>query len=130
MDSTSNVHSNFLDKRKLIALKTKAIRSGAWFKTLKRIDRALIDLTIKVVELIKSETLAKSILSLTRKLEETLKNNSFSVRLREIGLHLAKKISNIAQKLGNLYAAAWAFDFSFAAFLTAIHINNLKIFKG
>jgi ribosome maturation protein Sdo1 len=130
MDSTPNIRSNFLDKRKLIALKRKAIRSGAWFKTLKRIDRALIDLTIKVVELIKSETLTKSILSLTRKLEDTLKNNNFSARLREIGLPLAQKISNIAQKLGNLYAATWAFDSSFAAFLAVIHTNNLKVFKG
>lgn len=127
---TQSFNSGFLDKKKLINLKTIAIRSGAWFKTLRRIDRALIDLTIKVVGRIKSTRLAKSILSLTRKLEETLKINGFSGRLRELGLPLAQKISSIAQKLGNVSAVDWAFDSSFAVFLTVMHFYNDKTFKG
>jgi hypothetical protein len=118
----------FLDKRKLINLKTKAIRSGAWFKALKRIDRVLLDLTIKVVGSIKSAKLAKSILTLTRKLEDAMKG-SFSSRLREIGLPLAQKTSRVAQELGNISAGDWAFDSSFATFLAVMHVNSVKIFK-
>ncbi len=118
----------FLDKKQLVNLKTKAMRSGAWFKALQRIDRVLFDLTIRVVDTVRSAKLAKSIAVLTRKLEDAIKS-SFSSRLREIGLPLAQKISFTAQKLGNISAGGWVFDSSFAVFLAVMHINNVKIFK-
>ena len=58
------------------------MRSGAWFKALQRIDRVLFDLTIRVVDNIRSAKLAKSITVLTRKLEDAMKS-SFSSRLRD-----------------------------------------------
>ena len=118
----------FLDKKQLVNLKTKAMRSGAWFKALQRIDRVLFDLTIRVVGTIRSAKLAKSILALTRKLEDAMKS-SFSSRLKEVGLPLAQKISFTAQKLGNISAISWVFDSSFALFLAVMQINNVKIFK-
>jgi len=118
----------FLYKKQLVNLKTRAMRSGAWFKALQRIDRVLFDLTIRVVDTIRSAKLAKSMLALTRKLEDAI-NSSFSSRLREIGLPLAQKISLTAQKLGNISAGSWAFDSSFAIFLAVMHVNNVKIFK-
>ena len=125
----SNVNDcGFLNKKRLVNLKTKAMRSGVWFKALQRIDRALLDLTIRVVDNIRSATLSKSILTLTRKLEEAMKN-SFSSRLSEIGLPLAQKISLEAQKLGNISAVEWASDSSFAIFLAIMHVNNSKIFN-
>ena len=119
---------SFLNKKQLVNLKTKAMRSGAWFKALQRIDRVLFDLTIRVVDNIRSTKLAKSIAMLTRKLENAMES-SFSSRLRAIGLPLAKKISFTAQKLGNISAAGWVFDSSFAIFLAVMHVNNVKIFK-
>jgi hypothetical protein len=119
----------FLDKKELVNLKTKAMRSGAWFKALQRIDRVLFDLTIRVVDTIRSAKLAKSIAGLTTKLECAVKS-SFSSRLREIGLPLAQKISFMAQKLGNISAGGWVFDSSFAVFLAVMHVNNVKMFKG
>ncbi len=112
----------FLDKKQLINLKTKAMRSGAWFRVLKRIDRVLLDLTIKVVDNVHSATLAKSILALTRKLENTVRSN-FSNSLQEIGLPLAQKISLVGQKLENISASGWAFDSSFIRFLAVLQIN-------
>jgi hypothetical protein len=114
--------SCFLDKKRLVNLKTKAVRSGAWFKALTRLDRVLFDLTIRVVDNIRSAKLAKSILMVTRKLEDAMKNN-FSSRLREIGLPLVQKISLTAQKLGNISASGWVFDSSFANFLAVMHLN-------
>jgi hypothetical protein len=119
---------SFLNKKQLVNLKTKAMRSGAWFKALQRIDRVLFDLTIRVVDNIRSAKLAKSIAVLTRKLENA-QESSFSSRLREIGLPLAQKISFTAQKLGNISAISWVFDSSFAIFLAVMHINDVKIFK-
>jgi len=118
----------FLDKKQLVNLKTKAMRSGAWFKALQRIDRVLFDLTIRVVDTIRSAKLAKSIAVLTRKLEGAMKGG-FSSRLREIGLPLAQKISLTAKKLGNISAGSWVFDSSFAIFLAVMHVNNVKMFK-
>jgi hypothetical protein len=121
-------NSSFLNKKQLINLKKKAMRSGAWFKVLQRIDRVLFDLTIRVVDNIRSIQLAKSMLMLTRKLENALKN-SFSIRLSDIGLPLAQKISFTAQRLGNLSASSWVFDSSFVIFLAVMHFNNIKIFR-
>ena len=71
----SNIVNNygdfhFLSKNRLRELKTKAMRSCAWFKALHRIDRALFDLTIRVVDNIRSVKLTKSIALLTGKLED------------------------------------------------------------
>ena len=114
--------SYFLDKKRLVNLKTKAMRSGAWFKALQRIDRVLFDLTIRVVDNIRSANLEKSIVVIVRKLEYNTKSN-FSGRLKEIGFLLVKKISSLAQKLGNVSATDWVFDSSFADFLAVMHVN-------
>lgn len=124
--SPNNNSFPYFNKKHLIAAKTKAIHSGIWFKKLQRIDRALFDLTIRVVDNIRSSHLARSVLVLTRKLENGLKG-SFSTRLREIGLLLVQKISSGAQKSGTASAVGWVFDSSFAIFLALINLNNVKI---
>jgi hypothetical protein len=99
------------------------LRSGTWFKTLKRIDRVLFDLTIRVVETIHSSLLAKSIALIITKLEKGM-SSSFQKKILDIGLPLAQKISAIAQKLGNVSVEHWKKDSSFAFFLTVMYINN------
>lgn len=124
-----NKPSNFLlEKNELAKLKFKAIRSGVWFRALRRIDRALIDLTIKVTSNVRSVTLAKNILSIIGKLEGLLEDSLLRA-LREIGFPLAHKLSLLAQKWGNILAKNWTSDVYFAKFLTVMHINEPKIFK-
>ena len=118
----------FLERAQLAKLKLKAMRSGVWFRALRRIDRALIDLTIKVASTVRSATLAKSILALARKLEGIMES-SFSRAIREVGFPLAQKVSSVAQKWGSTSAKIWAFDSSFAHFLAVMHINEPKTFK-
>ena len=101
------------------------MRSGVWFKALQRIDRVLFDLTIRVVGVIRSAKLARSIDVLVRKLEGIM-DRSFSDSLRQMGLPLVQKLSLIAQKLGNLSASSWVLDSSFAFFLAVMKINNSK----
>jgi hypothetical protein len=43
-----DANSSFLGRAQLMKLRLKAIRSGMWFRSLSRIDRVLVDLTIKV----------------------------------------------------------------------------------
>ena len=92
-----NINSNFIDRTQLIKLKMKAMRSGVWFRALRRIDRVLVDLTIKVARCVRSSVLANSILSITRKLEGLLESR-FVRAMREIGFSLAHKLSLFAQK--------------------------------
>jgi len=112
-----------LTKGRLLKLKWKAIRCNVWFRALSRIDRALIDSVIKVVNEVRSFTLAKILLSVVEKLEDALENR-FLNALKEIGFPLARKLSLSAQKWGNKSARNWAFDLSFARFLAIMYINN------
>ena len=118
----------FLNKTQLIKLKLKAIRAGVWFKALPRIDRALVDLTIKVASSIRSTTLAKSILAVTRKLAGLLESSLLRA-FRGVALKLAQKLSSVAQKWGNPSARNWAVDVSFVKFLAVMHVNEPKAFK-
>ena len=54
--------SEFISKAQLITLKLRALRDGVWFKALIRIDRKLVDLTIRVVGSVRSATLAKNLI--------------------------------------------------------------------
>jgi ribosome maturation protein Sdo1 len=101
----------------------KAIRSGVWFRSLPRIDRVLIDLTIRVAENIRSKQLAKSIFEVVRKLEELLESRIMRIA-RTVGKAAAEKISEIAQKLGYIAAKAWAADGGFAVYLAVMHTNK------
>jgi hypothetical protein len=118
----------FLSKEQLVKLRSKAMRAGVWFRALPRIDRVLVDLTIRVAGKIRSATLAKNILAVTRKLEGFLENSLLRT-FREIGVSLAQKISLVAQKWGNTSAKIWASDVSFVNFLAVMHINAPKTFK-
>jgi hypothetical protein len=120
--------SSLLNKSQLIKLRLKAMRAGVWFRILPRIDRVLVDLTIKVASNIRSITLAKNILAIIRKLEGLLKSGLLRA-LGEVGLPLAQKLSLFAQKWGNTSAKSWAFDPTFANFLTVMHLNGLKGLK-
>jgi hypothetical protein len=121
--------SSFLNKAQLLKLKLKAIRAGVWFRALRRIDRALVDLTIKVARCnVRSVALAKSILKVMEKLEGLLEG-SLSRVIREVGFPLAKKLSSLAQKWGNHSAKEWQSDSLFASFLAVLSINEPRTFK-
>jgi hypothetical protein len=115
-----------LTKKQLINIKTKAIRAGVWFKVLQRIDRVLFDLTIRVVETIRSSELANAILMLSHKLDNAAKSH-FSNRLNIIGRSLAEKVGIVAQKLGYARASAWVSDASFIKFLAIMKINSAPL---
>jgi hypothetical protein len=120
--------SSFLNKAQLIKLRLKAMRAGVWFRALPRIDRVLVDLTIRVASNVRSVTLAKCILVVTRKLEGFLESSLLRA-FREVGFPLAQKLSVVAQKWGNNSAEKWASDLSFMNFLAVMHINEPKTFK-
>ena len=123
VDSISSKVSGLLDKRQLVVLRRRALRAGVWFKRLPRIDRVLVDLTIRVAQSIRSVMLADSLLSVARKLEDLLESRICKFIRRE-GFGLACKASQAALKMGNLFAASWSSDCDFARFLAVMKFNS------
>jgi hypothetical protein len=123
-----DIASSLFSRAQLLRLKLRAVRAGIWFTALRRIDRVLIDLTLKVARCVRSFVLARSILALARKLEGIMEGRLSRV-LREVGFPLAQKLSLTAQKLGNASAESWASALPFANFLAVMHINDPKTFK-
>ena len=115
--------SSPLNRTQLIKLRIKAMRAGVWFRVLPRLDRVLVDLTIKVADNIRSAFLAKCIFAVVGKLEGLLESSVLK-SFRLLGHSLAEKISLTAQKLGNISAKSWANDSSFAFFLAVMHTNR------
>lgn len=100
----------------LVQAKKLALRRDVWFRVLSRVERGVIDLTVKCVDSVKSRRLAKLLTAIISKLQSAME--SVVDRLvRTVGLPLARKISNIAVSWGNRLASVWAGDRSFARFL-------------
>jgi hypothetical protein len=124
-----NVFCSFVNKEKLLRLKLKALRRGVWFRVLDAIDRALVNLTIRVVEEIHSVALAERLRNVLGKLETALESKVLYA-LKTVGFPLARRLSSLAQKWGNPDARSWADDLSYAKFLAVIHLNNSPLFKA
>jgi hypothetical protein len=118
-----------LRRERLLKLKLKAIRRRVWFRALSRIDRVLVDLTIRVVDVVRSSRLSEALFSVVKKLEDGLEGR-VSRAMKEVGFSLARKLSLLAQKWGNVLARNWMFDMSFVKFLAIMHINNSRVFKA
>ncbi len=121
-----NVNSgatNFLSKDSLVKLKTKAMRAGVWFRALPRIDRVLVDLTIRVADSVRSPNLARCILEVAGKLESVLENR-LARAVREFGFAIAYKLCLVAQSWGNQAAVHWARDPCFARYWAVMKLNG------
>jgi hypothetical protein len=118
-DSTYSV----LDKSDLATLRLRAVRSGAWFRALVRIDRVLVDLALKVVPKIQSGVLIAALTAVAKKLEAALKNK-MELATEKYGFELALRAGLAAQRLGHKSSGSWAVDRSFARFLAVMYINS------
>jgi hypothetical protein len=119
---------SLLTRTQLVKLRLKAKRAGVWFRALPRIDRVLVDLTIRVADNIRSVTLAKNILAVTKKLEGLLESSLLRA-FREVGIRLAQKLGLVAQEWGNASAKEWISDISINKFLAVMHVNEPRSFK-
>jgi len=116
-----------LNKSLLIRIKHKAIRLKAWYK-LNNIERAIIDLTIKCVDKIKSIKLKNVILKILNKIKEAIEND-FLNKIYENGLKEIIKIIKIVYSWGNKNSLEWIKDKSFIFYLGIKNINTPNIWK-
>ncbi|MHC4158677.1 MAG: hypothetical protein ACYSSO_06325 [Planctomycetota bacterium] len=121
--------SGVLERGQLLVLRRRAMRAGVWFRRLPRIDRVLVDLTIRVAKSIRSVMLADSLLSVARKLEGLLESRICRF-VREVGFSLVCKASLVACGWGNISAKGWSCDVDFARFLAVMKYNRNTVSGG
>lgn len=122
-EALRKVKSNLLDRGTLVKLKLRALRAGVWFRSLPRIDRVLVDLTITVTDSIRSPHLAKSLLSIIERLGDILESKLQRI-VREYGFPVARKLSLFAKSWGNKAAWQWADDDGFARYWAVMKLNG------
>jgi hypothetical protein len=112
-----------LSRIEIAKVKARALRRGVWYRAITRVERACIDLVIRLVERVRSYLLGKMVSSVLKKLDEAMESRVQRL-MREIGGGLASELSQIAQDWGNQSAVQWADDSGFIKYLTVACINS------
>lgn len=116
-------------REELLKIRKRAFRHRFWFKILSRNERILVDLTIKVVDKVKSVLLAKTLRSIVLKLFNAMESQVNRL-IRVIGIDLVRKMSEIGKKLGCKSAECWAADRGFIQFLTITYMNTPGLYRA
>jgi hypothetical protein len=87
-----------------------------------------MDLAIKVVEKVRSPVLARSLISIAKKLTDAMESEVTRL-MRTVGCPLARKLSEIAKGWGNKSARLWAVDVGFIQYLAVMQKNLAPIFR-
>lgn len=114
--------SSLLSGQELARVRTMAIRRGIWYRMLNASERALFDLTIRIVRKIRSSILSRVLASIIGKLQVRTKCR-FAASLHSWGQPIAERISTIAQAWGNASAVKWSVDSTFIRFLEIMQLN-------
>ncbi|MGC9346350.1 MAG: hypothetical protein ACP5ER_06140 [Candidatus Bathyarchaeales archaeon] len=112
-----------IGRGELVSIRRMAMRRRVWFRVLDRAERAIVSLTIRCVERIRSVRLAMIVKAIVDKLKLAVKGRV--ERLMEtVGSSLARKIGEIAVSWGNVEALKWASDKGFIRYVTVMEMNR------
>ena len=104
-------------------IKTRSLRQRVWFNTLSKVERAIVDLTIRCVERVRSNVLARTISTIVRKLLTCL-DEGFMMRAERVGYEIAEKICTLGERWGNETCSKWKRDKCFISFLGVNALNT------
>lgn len=104
-------------------IRSRALRTRVWFRALSKVERAIVDLTIKCVEKVRSNVLARTISTIVNKLMESLEED-FMTRAEMIGYKVAEKLYIIGERWGNKACSTWKCDKCFVKFLGVNALNT------
>jgi len=107
----------------LVSIRRVAMRKHVWFSVLGRVERAIVNLTIRCVEEIRSVKLAMIVKAIVDKLKEAVKSRVERL-MGTAGSSLARTIAGIAVSWGNLEAVEWASDRGFIRYVTVMEMNR------
>ncbi len=113
----------YIKVQKLSKIKQRALRRNKWYNSLNRIERGIIDLSIRCLTVIKSATLAKMVLKILRKLEEALKSKLEKL-MDTVSREKAFNISILAQAWGYKAAHQWAHSKEFIRYLASMELHK------
>ena len=100
-----------LTRQVLVDLKMRSLRRRVWYRVLDRMERGLVDLTIRWVDKIRNRTMTSVLLRILGKLAQAMQQGM--VRVLGRGREMALKASELAVGWGYSDAYAWRFDESF-----------------
>jgi hypothetical protein len=132
LSAISRKSSKVLDKTRsndptsreyLVKTIKRAKRKGCYYSVLKQFERRLLDLTVRVVERVRSFVLAKLISQIVSKLLEAMESRVYRL-MRTEGRSLAEQLSKIAQSWGNRSAKSWVNDRGFMQYLTVSSLGS------
>jgi len=111
-----------LSKELLREVRGIALRKRVWYKALDEIERGIVNLTISVVESVKSLTLVRELVKILAKLREAFKS-AFVKHVEDYGFRKLMDVINVAVGFGNVEALKWGSE-SFARLLALNNFNN------
>ena len=114
--------TSLYSQRILVLMRRKALRKRVWFTDLSRLERALVNLTVRCVERVRSSTLTAMLRSIVKRVAMALRSPVERLTV-EVGESLARKFASLAASWGHPDAVAWASDGEFARYLAIMHIN-------
>ena len=112
-----------VSRLEIVNIKALAVRRGVWYRVLTRTERACVDLTIRVVDEVRSRVLRSVLYSVLHKLEGAVESRVARL-MREVGVKAAGNLSLVALSWGNKSAAFWAEDVGLIRFLAVLHLNS------
>ena len=118
-----------LSRAVLIDVRERSFGKRIWFRTLSSIERSLVNLTIRVVNEVKSSKLASILYFIVQRLEEALMSTFRKMAMRE-GFKLVRDFSEIAYSWGNVSAINWIKDNSYILFLGVCTLNSCNTFRN
>lgn len=107
----------------LSEMRARALRKRVWLSSLDRLERGIMNLTIRVVESVKSVDLGRELVRILAKLKEAFKSD-FIKTMEETGLRRARETALKAVEWGYGAAKAWATDKIFIRYITVLEVNK------
>jgi hypothetical protein len=96
----------------LVGMKTRGLRRRLWYSTLSRMERGLVDLTIRWVDKVRSGLMTETLMRILAKLALAMETGMGRVLAR--GRILAARASELAVGWGNGAAFHWRSETAFA----------------
>src|SRR6266571_9459316 len=109
---SKNLRKEPITREVLIGLKTRGLRRRLWYSTLSRMERGLVDLTIRWVDKVRSGRMTETLMRILEKLAQALETGIG--RVLDRGRKLATKASELAVEWGSGAAFYWRFEREFA----------------
>ena len=103
----------------LAELRRRAMRRGVWWRVLDRVERGLVDLTLRCVSRLRSLTLVAALARIVVKIKRALVSPLRRL-MGLVGRPMAVRVSRIAVGWGYRSAWKWAEDEGFIRYLTVI----------